>query len=98
MVTSWPALRSRVLTPWPHLPSPIVLTPWPPLPSGEGELTTSPLSGTERGTGGEDRIAERGPEGKDARRGQGVRTAAWRGEMRKATTTAIVESRCLARC
>jgi sugar phosphate isomerase/epimerase len=48
-----------------------VLTPWPPLPlaalgassSGEGELTTSPLSGTERGSGGED------PTG-----GQGVRT------------------------
>src|SRR6266568_8973837 len=31
-----------------------VLTPCPPLPSGEGELTTSPRSGTERGTGGED--------------------------------------------
>ena len=29
------------------------LTPYPPLPSGEGELPTSPLSGTERG-GGED--------------------------------------------
>src|SRR5436309_9702165 len=36
-----------------------VLTPCPPLPSGEGELTTSPLSGTERGTGGED-STERG--------------------------------------
>src|SRR5213596_4094839 len=31
-----------------------VLTPYPPLPAGEGELWTSPLSGTERGTGGED--------------------------------------------
>src|SRR5437867_10543743 len=31
-----------------------VLTPYPPLPPGEGELWTSPLSGTERGTGGED--------------------------------------------
>src|SRR5207249_3437002 len=31
-----------------------ILTPCPPLPSGEGELITSPLSGTERGTGGED--------------------------------------------
>src|SRR5207253_1389572 len=31
-----------------------VLTPCPPLPSGEGELTTYPLSGTERGSGGED--------------------------------------------
>src|SRR2546427_386591 len=31
-----------------------VLTPYPPLPPGEGELRTSPLSGTERGTGGED--------------------------------------------
>src|SRR5437763_4771945 len=30
------------------------LTPYPPLPSGEGELPTSPLSGTERGSGGED--------------------------------------------
>ena len=30
------------------------LTPSPPLPSGEGELKTSPLSGTERGPGGED--------------------------------------------
>src|SRR6185437_9613836 len=30
------------------------LTPYPPLPPGEGELWTSPLSGTERGTGGED--------------------------------------------
>src|SRR6266705_3065169 len=32
-----------------------VLTPYPPLPAGEGELTSFPLSGTERGTGGEDR-------------------------------------------
>src|SRR5437879_13594869 len=32
----------------------LVLTPWPPLPSGEGERTSSPLSGTERGPGGED--------------------------------------------
>ena len=32
----------------------LVLTPWPPLPSGEGERTSSPLSGTERGAGGED--------------------------------------------
>ena len=31
-----------------------VLTPFPPLPSGEGELRTSPPSGTERGSGGED--------------------------------------------
>src|SRR6266550_4296250 len=31
-----------------------VLTPYPPLPPGEGELRRSPLSGTERGTGGED--------------------------------------------
>src|SRR6266581_985215 len=31
-----------------------VLTPYPPLPAGDGELWTSPLSGTERGTGGED--------------------------------------------
>src|SRR5712691_1997573 len=31
-----------------------VLTPYPPLPPGEGELWMSPLSGTERGTGGED--------------------------------------------
>src|SRR5439155_9785075 len=31
-----------------------VLTPIPPLPAGDGELWTSPLSGTERGTGGED--------------------------------------------
>src|SRR6266566_9622374 len=31
-----------------------VLTPYPPLPAGEGELWTSPLSGTERGTGGDD--------------------------------------------
>jgi sugar phosphate isomerase/epimerase len=31
-----------------------VLTPWPPLPSGEGEVTPSPLSGTEKGLGGED--------------------------------------------
>src|SRR5439155_18985888 len=30
------------------------LTPYPPLPSGEGELPTSPLSGTERGSGDED--------------------------------------------
>src|SRR6059058_4685443 len=30
------------------------LPPYPPLPSGEGELPTSPLSGTERGSGGED--------------------------------------------
>src|SRR3989441_5925043 len=30
------------------------LTPYPPLPAGERELWTSPLSGTERGTGGED--------------------------------------------
>ena len=30
------------------------LTPYPPLPSGERELPTSPLSGTERGSGGED--------------------------------------------
>src|SRR5204862_8236110 len=35
-------------------PLPEVLTPWPPLPSGEGEFMTFPLSGTERGTGGED--------------------------------------------
>src|SRR6266542_3290571 len=33
--------------------SDVVLTPCPPLPTGEGELTTSPLSGTERGSGGE---------------------------------------------
>ena len=33
------------------------LTPWPPLPSGEGELDESPLSGTERGSGGEDVLA-----------------------------------------
>src|SRR5207248_3323154 len=46
-----------------------VLTPWPPLPSGEGELLTSPLSGTERGSGGE-----------DATGGQGVRTTRLRGE------------------
>src|SRR5205814_1252427 len=32
----------------------LVLTPWPPLPPGEGERTSSPLSGTERGTGRED--------------------------------------------
>src|SRR5436309_11531142 len=31
-----------------------VLTPYPPLPLGDGELWTCPLSGTERGTGGED--------------------------------------------
>jgi len=43
----------RVLTPCPPLPAG-VLTPWPPLPAGEGELATSPLSGTERGPGGED--------------------------------------------
>src|SRR5207247_3282914 len=34
-----------------------VLTPCPPLPSGEGACTTFPLSGTERGLGGEDRRA-----------------------------------------
>src|SRR5207247_2118670 len=34
-----------------------VLTPCPPLPAGEGGLWTFPLSGTERGSGGEDRRA-----------------------------------------
>src|SRR2546422_5556166 len=41
------------LTPFSPLPSG-VLTPCPPLPSGEGALKASPLSGTERGSGGED--------------------------------------------
>jgi len=48
-----PALARGVLTPYPPLPQG-VLTPCPPLPPGEGELATSPLSGTERGSGGED--------------------------------------------
>ncbi len=43
------------MNPEPPTPDPLPdLTPRPPLPSGEGEFTTSPLSGTERGSGGED--------------------------------------------
>src|SRR5437867_2943876 len=42
----------------------VALTPCPPLPSGEGERHESPLSGTERGTGGED-VSERGTGGED---------------------------------
>jgi len=39
----------------PLTPDPLPdLTPRPPLPSAEGEFRTSPLSGTERGSGGED--------------------------------------------
>jgi FdhD protein len=39
----------------PLAPDPLPdLTPRPPLPSGEGDFRTSPLSGTERGSGGED--------------------------------------------
>jgi 2-isopropylmalate synthase len=50
---SWQALRDALELPlWrPH--------PLTPLPAGEGELVTSPLSGTERGTGGEDPEGER---------------------------------------
>ncbi|HEY6209956.1 MAG TPA: error-prone DNA polymerase [Gemmatimonadales bacterium] len=47
----------RDLTPWPPVGASGSLTPCPPLPSGEGELgarPSSPLSGTERGSGGED--------------------------------------------
>src|SRR5207248_654423 len=61
-----PPLHVPVRTPWLPLHVP-VLTPWPPLPSGEAELTTSPLSGTERRSGGE-----------DLPRRQGVRTLEWR--------------------
>src|SRR6266571_5606357 len=42
----------------------VALTPCPPLPSGEGERHESPLSGTERGTGGED-FSARGTGGED---------------------------------
>src|SRR5881398_1846826 len=60
-----------------------VLTPWSPVRSSPPD----PLSGTERGSGGEDLTGD-----------QGVRTATGRGGTRNPTTTAIVESRCLARC
>jgi len=41
--------------PEPLTPDPLPdLTPRPPLPSGEGEFSSSPLSGTERRSGGED--------------------------------------------
>jgi sugar phosphate isomerase/epimerase len=62
-------------------PEPLsVLTPWPPLPSGEGERTTSPLSGTERGSGGEDPKA-----------GQGVRLGVASYSLRKFSRARAIE-------
>src|SRR5947199_2225463 len=46
------SIRNISVNPEPPDPLPD-LTPQPPLPSGEGEFRTSPLSGTERGSGGE---------------------------------------------
>src|SRR5204862_6820281 len=49
------SIRNISVKPEPLTPDPLPdLTPRPPLPSGEGEFRSSPLSGTERESGGED--------------------------------------------
>src|SRR5436190_1594623 len=49
------SIRNISVKPEPLTPDPLPdLTPRPPLPSGEGEFRSSALSGTERGSGGED--------------------------------------------